>query len=167
MGTKGATGAEEILFGTHTVHAIKKTKCPLLAIPAHFEYRAPKNILFPTDYEVEIPDLLKIMEDIAAAHHSDIHVLHVYSGEDLNEEQVNRKENLATFFKNRNLNFYSVSEKSVTRAIYDFTEEHEIDMLVMVNNKHSFFENLLFRPVVNEIGFNVKVPFLVIPSNKK
>jgi hypothetical protein len=37
----------------------------------------------------------------------------------------------------------------------------------MVNNKHSFFENLLFTPVVNEIGFNVKVPFLVIPSKKR
>ncbi len=167
MGTKGATGAEEILFGTHTVHAIKKTRCPLLAIPAHFEYRIPKNILFPTDYEVDIPELLSIMEDIANAHHSNVNILHVYSGVDLNDEQVKRKETLSQLFKDRNLNFYSVSAKSVTRAIYDFTEENEIDMLVMVNNKHSFFENLLFRPVVNEIGFNVKVPFLVIPSNKK
>ncbi|UJH91367.1 universal stress protein [Antarcticibacterium sp. 1MA-6-2] len=52
MGTKGATGAEQILFGTHTVHAIKRIKCPLLAIPSGFHFKLPHNILFPTDYDV-------------------------------------------------------------------------------------------------------------------
>src|SRR5690606_13598833 len=33
MGTQGATGAVQILFGTHTVHAIKRAICPVLAIP--------------------------------------------------------------------------------------------------------------------------------------
>ncbi len=164
MGTKGATGAEEILFGTHTVHAIKKTKCPLLAIPAHFEYHSPGNILFPTDYEVEIPEGFNIFKELAHTHHSNIHVLHVAYDNDLSEDQLRRKKNLHSVFDNSKLHFYNIYEKSVTRAIFDFTEENEIDMLVMINNKHSFFENLLFRPVVNEIGFNVKVPFLVIPS---
>src|SRR5690606_28009368 len=52
MGTQGATGAEQILFGTHTVHAIKRVKCPLLAIPSGFPFKSPVNILFPTDFEV-------------------------------------------------------------------------------------------------------------------
>lgn len=167
MGTKGATGAEEILFGTHTVHAIKKARCPLLAIPSHFEYKAPKNILLPTDYEAEIPKLLGILMEIAKEHSSRINILHVYFGVNLNSTQTSRKRALGRAFKEIDHHFHSVTEKSVTRAIYDFQEENEIDMLAMVNNKHSFFENLLFTPVVNEIGFNVKVPFLVIPSRKK
>ena len=33
MGTKGATGAKEIFFGSNTVRMIKKTKqCPLLIV---------------------------------------------------------------------------------------------------------------------------------------
>lgn len=167
MGTKGATGAEEILFGTHTVHAIKKARCPLLAIPAHYEFKPPKEILFPTDYEVDIPKLLDILKEIALKHSSTIHILHVYFGVDLSTEQANRKKSLTRTFKDIGHHFYSITQKSVTRAIYDFQDENEIDMLVMINNKHSFFENLLFTPVVNEIGFNVKVPFLVIPSKKR
>lgn len=167
MGTKGATGAEEILFGTHTVHAIKKARCPLLVIPAHYAYKAPKEILFPTDYEAEIPELLKIFREIAISYSSTVHILHVYTGVDLSPVQTSRKKSLAQAFKDLGHHFYSITEKSVTKAIYDFQEENEIDMLVMVNNKHSFFENLLFTPVVNEIGFNVKMPFLVIPSSKK
>lgn len=167
MGTKGATGAEEILFGTHTVHAIKKARCPLLAIPAHYEFKAPKEILFPTDYEGEIPGLLDILIEVASAHSSTIHVLHVYFGINLSPTQTSRKRSLGRAFKDIGHHFYSITEKSVTRAIYDFQEENEIDMLTMINNKHSFFENLLFTPVVNEIGFNVKVPFLVIPSKRR
>lgn len=166
MGTKGATGAEEILFGTHTIHAIKKSKCPLLAIPAHFEYRPPKEILFPTDYGADFPKLLKLLKEIAERYESIVHILHVYFGEALTEEQEKRKEALGTEFRTNGHHFYSISEKSVAKAIYDFQEENNVDMLVMVNNKHSFFENLLFRPVINEIGFHVKIPFLVIPSVK-
>ena len=167
MGTKGATGAQEILFGTHTVHAIKKTRCPLLAIPAHFEYKPPRQILFPTDYEADIPKVLKILKEIAGMHSSILHIVHVYFGMDLSSEQTRRKKSLSKVFKNNGHHFYSITEKSVTRAIYDFQEENDVDMLAMVNNKRSFFENLLFTPIVNEIGFNVKVPFLVMPSFKK
>jgi nucleotide-binding universal stress UspA family protein len=167
MGTQGATGAQEILFGTHTVHAIKRARCPLLAIPSHYDYKTPQDILFPTDYEAEIPQILGTLKELAEKHSSTIHILHVYFGVDLSPNQTSRKRSLKRSFKNVGHHFYSVTEKSVTRAVYDFQEENEIDMLAMVNNKHSFFENLLFTPVVNEIGFNVKVPFLVIPSRKR
>ncbi len=167
MGTQGATGAEEILFGTHTVHAIKKTRCPLLAIPSHFEFKPPKEILFPTDYEADLPDLLDILQEIVSRYSSNLHILHVYFGPELSKEQEERKKNLASMFKDGGHHFYSVAEKSVPHAIYDFQEDNPVDLLAMVNNKHSFFENLLFRPVINEIGFHVKVPFLVIPSGKK
>ncbi len=167
MGTQGATGAEEILFGTHTVHAIQKTKCPLLAIPSHYEYRPPKEILFPTDYETDLPALLNILKEIASRNSSNIHILHVHFGPGLSKEQESNKKALGEMFKDQGHHFYSIAEKSVTRVIYDFQEDNPIDLLAMVNNKHSFFENLLFRPVVTEIGFHVKVPFLVIPSGKK
>lgn len=167
MGTKGATGADEILFGSNTVQAIKKAKCPLLAIPAHFEFTRPKNILLPTDYEADLPPLLGILKEITTTYSANIHILHVYFGTELSEEQEKRKKALSKTFKDNGHHFYSIADKSVPQAIYDFQEDNAVDMLVMINNKHSFFENLLFRPVINEIGFHVKVPFLVIPSEKK
>jgi nucleotide-binding universal stress UspA family protein len=166
MGTKGATGAEEILFGTHTVHAIKKVKVPLLAVPSHYDFKPPKEVLFPTDYEMDEIEILKPVKEIVVANSSNLHILHVYLQVKLSEEQEKKKRSLGNYFKKNGHHFYSIADKSVPQAIYDFQEENPVDMLVMINNKHSFFENLLFRPVVNEIGFHVKVPFLVIPSEK-
>ena len=53
MGTNGASGGEEILFGTHTVHAIQIAKCPLLAIPSNYKYKELEHILFATKYEID------------------------------------------------------------------------------------------------------------------
>lgn len=167
MGTKGATGADEILFGSNTVQAIKKAKCPLLAIPTHYEFTKPEHILLPTDFETDLPPLLNILKPVLTKYASIVHILHVYFGVELSEAQEKRKKELKKYFKNNGPQFYSIADKSVPQAIYDFQEDHKVDMLVMINNKHSFFENLLFRPVINEIGFHVKVPFLVIPTEKK
>jgi nucleotide-binding universal stress UspA family protein len=167
MGTQGATGAEQILFGTHTVHAIKRVKCPLLAIPSGFSYKTPQHILFPTDFDVNYTrDHLKILMDIASYNKAKIQVLHISFGFELEPEQKKAKEILATYLQDTSHTFYSIEKETVTGGIYHFQKENDVDMLVMISNKHSFFENLLFRPVINEIGFQLKTPFLVIPSGK-
>ncbi len=167
MGTQGATGAAQILFGTHTVHAIKRTTCPLLAIPSGCAFTKPRNILFPTDYEINYTaQHLKLLKDLAIANGSVIHVLHVLFGFPPGEKQEKAKTILANYLETTSHHFYGIQKNTVTEGIYDFQEEHGIDLLVMISNKHSFFENLLFRPVINEVGFRVNTPFLVIPSGK-
>lgn len=167
MGTKGATGAEEILFGTHTVHAIKKVNCPLLAVPSGYGFKPPKEIFFPTDYEAELPENVKIVEEIALNYSSGLSFLHVYSEPELSDEKIKVKKSLNNLFEKNKKSFYSTAKKSVRQAIYDFQKDNEVDLLVMLKNKHSFLENLFFKQVIDDIGFHVKVPFLVLPALKK
>lgn len=167
MGTKGATGAEQILFGTHTVHAIKRVECPLLAVPSGFQFKTPYHILFPTDYDVNYSrDHLRILKDLAVGNESTVHILHVNFGFPLEPKQQKQKDLLSTYLSEVSHEFHDVEEQTVPQGIYTFQENNQVDMMVMVSNKHSFFENLLFRPVINEIGFNLKIPLLVIPSGK-
>src|SRR5690606_10434565 len=77
MGTQGATGAKEILFGTNTIHVIQKTTCPVIAVPSDFEYENPTEILFPTDYEIEFDkEKLQQFLDIARGYNSKIDIVH-------------------------------------------------------------------------------------------
>lgn len=165
MGTKGATAAKEVLFGTNTVHTIKNVKCPVLAIPENFEFEIPLEILFPTDYEIEYkPEHVSPFLNIAQAHHSRVHVLNASYGYDLSEAQERNRLTLDAYFKKIAHLFHSVSNQKVTEAIQNFQLKTRINLLVMINNKHSFFEKLFFKPVINEIGFHLNIPFLVIPS---
>jgi nucleotide-binding universal stress UspA family protein len=165
MGTKGATGAKEILFGSNTVHVFKYAKCPVLAIPDVFEFETPHEILFPSDYEMDLKvEHLKPIADIASTYHSRVNILNVSRGYDLTEWQEENKQKLKTYFIKIAHLFHSVRDQTVAEAISNFQLNHRINLLVMINNKHSFFENLFFKSAINQLGFHLNIPFLVIPS---
>lgn len=167
MGTKGVTSAKEVLFGTNTVHTIKNIKCPVLAIPENFDFETPKEILFPTDYDIDyqtkhINPILDIVQD----YNSRVNILHATYGYELSENQEKNRLKLENYFKKTAHLFHNVSNQNVIEAINYFQLSTRINLLVMINNKHSFFEKLFFKPVINQIGFHINVPFLVIPSRK-
>ncbi|WMI69527.1 universal stress protein [Mangrovimonas sp. YM274] len=165
MGTKGASGTKGILFGSNTVHVFKSVKCPVLAIPENFTFETPHEVLFPTDYSIQYKEIqLKPIRDILSAHSSRINILNVEPDIGLSDWQESNKAILDDYFKNMAHIFHSLSDLTVVEAIAKFQVKAKINLLVMINNKHSFFENLFFKSNINQIGFNLKVPFLLIPS---
>lgn len=165
MGTQGATGAVQILFGSNTMHVIKNAKCPVLAIPNDFSFEKPLEVLFPSDYQIEYQkEHIKPLLDVAKSFSSRINIMNASFGYELSEYQESNKKLLAGFFKKTAHIFHSVSNQTVEDAITKFQLKHRINLLVMINNKHSFFENLFFRSTINHIGFHLNIPFLVIPA---
>ena len=167
MGTKGATGAKEILFGSNTVQVFKNIKCPILAIPSDYNYESPTEILFPTDLEVNYLNTdINLIKELSLLHHSRVHVLHVSSGNELSENQNASQLQLENLFKETAYLFHNIENADIPEAIAEFQIKRKIDFLTMINNKHSIFENLFFKNTINQIGFHLEIPFLVIPSKK-
>lgn len=167
MGTKGATGAKEVLFGSNTVKVFRHIDCPILAIPSDFEYHSPNEVLFPTDLEIDYHKTqLNVLVDIATLHHSRIHAMHVSGGYELTADQELHKLELELIFSNTEYLFHEVASMEITDAVNEFQIHSKVDLLVMINNKHSFFENLFFKNTINQIGFHLNIPFLILPSNK-
>ena len=167
MGTQGATGAKEILIGTNTVHVIKKACCPVIAIPPNFKYETPKEILFPTDLGIDYQEeQLKALESLAKQHISRIDILHVSTGYDLNKEQLKNKAKLDGIFDRIAHLFHEMPNQEVITAINNFQQKNKVNLLVMIQNRHSFFERLFLEPVIKKLGFHVTIPFMVIPPHK-
>lgn len=168
MGTKGATGAKEVLFGSNTVHVFKQVKCPILAVPDRSDFEKPKQILFPTDYEIVYQNQqVKPLVQLSKSNQAKINVLNVSYGRELTLDQKKNKASLSTFFKDLKHEFFSVENQEIAMAISDFQANTPTDLLIMINNKHSFFENLFFKSTINQIGFHLNIPFLVIPAKTK
>ncbi len=167
MGTQGATGAKEILIGTNTVHVIKNACCPVIAIPPNFKYETPKEILFPTDLEIDYQEeQLKVLESLAKQHISRIDVLHVSTGYDLSEEQLKNKAKLEGILGRIAHLYHEMPNQEVITAINNFQQNNKVNLLVMVQNRHTFFERLFLEPVIKKLGFHVSIPFMVIPPHK-
>ena len=167
MGTKGATGAKKILFGSNTVQVFSEIKHPIIAIPSEFEYVVPQEILFPTDLGVTFNDKqLHVLKEIVILHKAKLNALHVRTGHGLSEVQDRNKLMLHTLFEQMDYEFHDFDDMDIPLAINKFQDEHKVDLLVMINNKQSFFENLFFKDTINQIGFSLNIPFLVIPSKQ-
>lgn len=164
MGTKGASGLKKITVGSNTGDVITKVKCPLLAVPEGAVYNSPKEIAFPTDFQIRYD--LKVLDDLlemAAISKSVIRILHISKkGEELDQEQLINKQFLQDYFKDIEHSFHSLTGTKLETAVQCFTESREIDMIAMVAKNLNFFQRILFRPAVEEISYHIKVPFLVL-----
>ncbi|MDX1326353.1 MAG: universal stress protein [Arenibacter sp.] len=163
MGTQGATGMQEILLGTNTVHVIKQAKCPVIAVPPNFEYEAPKEILFPTDYEIFYEkERMEPLLTLVQKYNSRINVLHVRASYELNPLQEKNKAQLEGLLKDTAL-FHEVPDGEIITAINQFQVKNRTNLLVMIQNKHSFIERMFLEPVIKKIGFHITIPFMVFP----
>jgi nucleotide-binding universal stress UspA family protein len=168
MGTQGATGAKEVFLGTHTMFTIKKVKCPVIAVPAGFKFEMPKEILFATDYRFYTRNKYFIfLKELCSTYDSKLHLFNTHLNKPLDANQVKTKNYLGNFFNEISHLFHISGRADIPEAINGFKEIQKINLLVMIHNQHSFFENLLFKPVINKMVYHTNVPFLVIPSKKK
>src|SRR5690606_26005419 len=165
MGTKGETADKKITFGSNTLQVIKYVKCPVLAIPAVYGDVHPKNILFPTDYQLPYKRReLKLVSSIAKCFVSEVNFLYVSKFPSLSLRQQDNKVFLEVAFCENQVNFHHKDEKDVTKAINHFIIENPIDMLVMVNTRHSYLENILYQSTIEKIGLHIDIPFLVLQN---
>jgi nucleotide-binding universal stress UspA family protein len=167
MGTKGVSGLNKFFFGSNTVKIIKNLKaCPTLTIPDGFEFVKPKQIAFPTDFNrfYDYAELKPLM-DFADLFNSKIKILHINVEKKLSDLQEYNMTMLKEHLKNHEYSFHWMPEYTKkTKEIEVFIEDLKIDVLVMLNYKHSIIETIIKEPVIQKIGYSPSIPFLVIPD---
>lgn len=165
MSTKGKTANKSITFGSNTVQVIKYVKCPVLAIPVGYINKYPKNIVFPTDYMMPFKRReLSLLSGIAMSFMATINFLHISDYEKLSHRQLDNKSYLDCALQDNKTSFIQTSGKDVTKTINEKLASDAVDMLVMVNQRHSYLENILYRSTIEKIGLEIKIPFLVLQN---
>jgi nucleotide-binding universal stress UspA family protein len=165
MGTKGETADRKLTFGSNTLQVIKYVKCPVLAIPITYGDVHPKNILFSTDYLLPYKRReLKLLATTAKCFAARINFLYVSEFSSLSLRQQDNKNFLEASFAENLIDFYQEPKKNVTKAINTFIDKNTIDMLVMINTRHSYLEKMLYQSTIEKIGLHIDIPFLVLQN---
>ena len=165
MGTKGLANDHYIFLGTNTALCISTIDFPILIVPENAVFNEAKEILFPTDFKDLISNrFLEKVRSFATNHESRINVLNILNQDEIKPEQQENRNFLKKYFESSLKQINYIEEKTVLRGIEKFQSEHTIDLLVMVRNKHSLFENIFFQPVIYNLVYHSQIPFLVIPG---
>lgn len=164
MGTKGASGIKEAIIGSNTGDLITKVKCPVLIVPENATFKVPKEIAFPTDYNIFYQT--KILNDIlefSKMFDSSVRILHIIKkNEEFTDFQAENKEFLDNFFMDEKHSFHKITNKKIEEGIQCFVESRDIDLIIMIAKSLNLFQRILFKPTVEEIGYHTEIPFLVL-----
>ena len=166
VGTKGRTGAEDVLMGSTTIKITKSLEgCPLFVVPGKVEFVIPLNIAFATDYnEFYKISRLKAVTRLVRQHRSVINLINVGKESDLTEPQLENLDKFKTDLSEYDTEFHFVpKQSSVSNTLHDFIDKKDMDMLALVYHKHAFIKQLFREPVVSRVGKHTRIPTLVIP----
>lgn len=165
MGTRGETNDRKITFGSNMLQVMRYVNCPVLAIPEGYKYHPPKEVLFATNYMVPYKRReLKLLSDMTGSFRSTVHMLYIDPIKKLSLRQKDNQGFLKSCLQKPELCFETTPEKDKTLAITKHIVQKKIDMLVIVNSRHSYLEDMLYCSTIDKLGLHVKIPFLVMQN---
>ncbi len=164
MGTKGATDDTNVFYGGNAIDVMEKSRnCPVLAIPGDYSFKEPKEIVFPTSFKTHYKRReLQYLYEISKITNAPVRILHINNEIHLSDLQNQNKDLLEDCLDGLDYTFHWLDNVGVNTGLHNFVQSRNSDMVVFINKKHSFIETLFSSPMVNDLGFNSRVPVLVL-----
>jgi len=165
MGTKGASGIKKMIFGSNTVHLMKRCNVPVLAIPDGCNFSGLNSVAFTSNYKtIHSNRELSPLVDILKLYNSKLEVLHLSDENYLSRNHENNRTILDSCFSNINHEFVDLEGNSVFKTIKSYIGENDIKMLAMMSEKYSFLEHLFTSHLEENFAFKIDIPFLVMEN---
>lgn len=163
MGTNGATGAKEVVFGSNTLNVIRSVNCPVLVIPQNYKYIKLEKILFVTEFdEIIVKKALKPLLYFIEKHNAILEILSLKKEETPAKSEYNNKDEIVAFFKDIKHNYYSITNVPIDAAIDCFVQLKEVGLSSKIINKDSFFKRLISRSKLDNITYKSRIPLLIM-----
>lgn len=166
MGTHGVESLMEFFTGSNTYHAIRKSKTPVMLIPADCPFSEIKNMVYAYDYLGERKLPLKQLQPWIQALQCELTVLQV-TGEtisrDVNDELKELQFVISEKWKNEgiSISFDSIRSADIAPSIHSYIQRNEKDVLALCTVHRNFIQNVFHKSVIKIISEIASYPVLV------
>jgi len=164
MGTKGASGLEEVIMGTNAHAVVQSSIAPVLIVPEEAEYHAIENIALASDYRSIDPAILDTFKEVVIKHGSKVHILHTGKDDKLNPEELSEAKKFEQYLKNVKHDFHYLKSDNVKKGVDTYIKDNEIGMLTLIPRKHKFFKLLFEGGESSKFIYEIEVPVLALPE---
>ena len=150
-------------IGEQVISISKTSTAPVLIIPAGLCYQHIKQALVPCDFSaISRMAILKGLRSSQQCLHPELMVLNV-DPEKINS--IHEEENTDALKEMLESYAYRVcysEDKNVVHGILDFSEQHEIQLIIALPGQYSFFRNLTHKSITNALAINANQPVLIL-----
>ncbi|MEY8848858.1 universal stress protein [Psychroserpens sp. XS_ASV72] len=161
IGSNGATGAKEIIFGSNTLNVIRNVLCKTLVVPNGYTYKAISNFLLPLQVDDDFHEnQLKTVHDFVENYDLNFHILRVCNSA---EAEKHTKFDL-THLENYNCTYSVEKHKSFYDAVIHYIEANTIDMTGLIVHDKGFIKRLLTESPAVELSKVIILPLMIFHS---
>ncbi|HWA34096.1 MAG TPA: universal stress protein [Cyclobacteriaceae bacterium] len=161
MGTQGAHGANEVLFGSNTEKIVRFSPVPVFSIRQSIPLSAINKIVFPTDMATIHPSLISELKKLQDFFDASLDILWINTPVNFRTDKEIEK-NLAKLAADHSLKNYSVCISNSLDAeggIIGYTRKVQADVIAMATHGRRglahIFDGSLTEDVVNHANLPV------------
>lgn len=157
---QGDTG----LFADSTIiDALRELKCPVIAVPPGTVYRPVRKICFACDlHNITEKFPSEKLIDLVLQTKATLHVLNVGTESDIKEGTIMDTERLHMYLSAVEPQYHFIQHKDADTAINTFVNSNNMDWLVMLPHKHSFFESLFYKSHTKAMTHTSHIPLVAL-----
>jgi nucleotide-binding universal stress UspA family protein len=153
LGTKGASGLQEILIGSNAATAIKNVITPIIVVPKNAKTHEVKNILLTSDYNNENEkNIINLVDENFNAKTELLHVK--IPNETINEEYTKKAKELGPKIS-------IVEAENAEQAILSHAHENNYDLIILTPKDRGIIRNLFHHSVTKKLSMHSDIPLLI------
>ncbi len=164
MGITGVGMLEETLMGSNSVSVAKQLTVPVIIVPADARFVKLERVMLACDFKkmIETTPVGPIREliNISGARLFVLHVDHI--NEKFSTEKREEMKILDELLLGLQPVYLFVDNDDFTEAINSAAEKNEIDLIITIPKKHSFFEGLFKRSHLRMMACHNHTPLMVV-----
>ncbi|MCD6011431.1 MAG: universal stress protein [Flavipsychrobacter sp.] len=160
----GNNGADASKWPDSTLmDTFRKLAYPVLAVPRTATYRAVKNICFAFDNKHTGNSVaISQVNDFSKQLNASLHVLNIQPDDTEGATQEIDADAKAQLAGAEPHYHFVYGAENTDKGIQEFVAQNDIDWLVMIPRKHSFFEGLFHKSHTKEITLHSSIPILAV-----
>ncbi len=149
--------------------AFRLMKYPVLAIPPNAIFKPVKKICLAFDNKHEgNTTALTQLKDIALALGADLQVLNLQMDGFNRDNMTDIDEDAIKILAPANPHFHVIYDVSnIENAIADFAKKNNIDWVILIPRKHSFFEGLFHKSHSTAMAHHSRIPLVALHETKE
>lgn len=160
MGSNGATGAAEVLFGSNTLKVIRNVDCPVLIVPEDYTFENIEAVLLSLNYQNEVSkESVSLITEIVKKNGASLKILEIEEEDIQLAAQTNQPERS---FTGLNLEQYSIKNIPASVAINAFEQLIPVQLHAMIVERKSFLDRFIFGSETSKISYGSPIPLLVL-----
>jgi nucleotide-binding universal stress UspA family protein len=163
MGTHSTSAIERILFGSHTLSAMRNLLWPLIIVPVGSRFTSIGRIGLACDLQnvtqrVHANEIKKLVKEFRAQ----LHILHITKEKHgmASEEEIEGSEWLREMLEEAKPVFHFIQNVNIEEAIYEFSEKNNLDMLIIIPQNHGLPDRLLHKSHTKQMVLHTHIPVL-------